>query len=295
MDFNIGKMLNHILAKHDMDDPDPLGNMPNLPPEPPTPAREDPALLAEFQHLETTELNPDQQRFFDLLMASPWGLHCLSGAPGSGKSFMPQYITHMLRKKQKVVLLSAMTGTAAVRLSAYANTAHHNLYIPVSRSDWWQDLSPSHPLFTVINEADVIIIDEFSMMKGSFLNSVIRRLRQVHGTGHTDIQPDGDVFTNKLLLLVGDHAQLPPVCNSHGTPKNEVCMQCHITKSPFWPAFQLHHLPMSVRHLEDPPVSVFLDHVRVDPPTSQAHIDAIPTSTPSRGSRAHAPSSPRMS
>lgn len=165
MDFNISKMMNSLISKHDLDEAeDPFDAMPALPQRAPPAARNDASLINEFaEKMLNVELNEGQRAFLNTILANPKGWHCLSGAPGSGKTFMTQLLTHRLRAGGKVVLLSAMTGAAAVRLSAYASTAHHNLYIPVNRKDWWTDLDPGHPLFAVIDDADAIIIDEASV------------------------------------------------------------------------------------------------------------------------------------
>jgi ATP-dependent exoDNAse (exonuclease V) alpha subunit len=70
-----------------------------------------------------------------------------------------------------------------------------------------------------------------------------------------------------MLICVGDHAQLPPVCHCPRVEKDAFCARCHVTSSPFWPRFTMHHLTMSVRHALDKPYAEFLNIIRVDEPS----------------------------
>lgn len=80
-------------------------------------------LVNEFASKRDAVLTPDQQLvFLDLDQAT--GLHVLSKAPGSGKTFLTQFLAHNWRTSGKKVLLLATTGAAAVRLSSTANTIH---------------------------------------------------------------------------------------------------------------------------------------------------------------------------
>ena len=56
-----------------------------------------------------------------------------------------------------------------------------------------------------------IIIDEYSMLGQAMLGWIDRRCRQA--TGKTD-----EVFGGLSIILVGDHAQLPPVADKPIVP-----------------------------------------------------------------------------
>jgi len=64
-------------------------------------------------------------------------------------------------------------------------------------------LQPSNILQT-LKHANVIIIDEMSMMTSIMLCVIKQHLKQTHN----NMNP----FTNVFLLLVGDLAQLPAIC-----------------------------------------------------------------------------------
>jgi len=51
-----------------------------------------------------------------------------------------------------------------------------------------------------------IIIDGMSMMTSTLLQSVETRLRQIENDTN-------EPYHFKLIILVGDHAQLPPICH----------------------------------------------------------------------------------
>jgi hypothetical protein len=49
-------------------------------------------------------------------------------------------------------------------------------------------------------------------------------------------------FETKLVLLVGDLAQLPPICK-HTLRQNDIlCKCCHVKSTPYWKMAQQHFL-----------------------------------------------------
>ena len=73
-----------------------------------------------------------------------------------------------------------------------------------------------------------------------------------------------DLLPKKMILLVGDHAQLPPVCTCLGRRKPQdtddapppirACSTCHLVCHPDWTdSFKHHHLKISQRHVSPPP------------------------------------------
>lgn len=116
----------------------------------------------------------------------------LTGGPGTGKSTVTEGIVKLARAKKKKVLLAAPTGRAAKRLSevtrAPAQTIHRLLEF-----SWQNGLefrrNNDNPL-----EADLIIIDEVSMLDIMLLNHLLKAVR-----------------TDSHLVLIGDVDQLPSV------------------------------------------------------------------------------------
>lgn len=72
-----------------------------------------------------------------------------------------------------------------------------------------------------------------------------------------------DPFSQKLILLFGDLAQLPPVCKHRGN----VCHRCNIASSAYISAGIQHNMTFSVRHASDPEFLQFLDTIRTRQPT----------------------------
>uniref|UniRef100_A0A914NWE3 ATP-dependent DNA helicase n=1 Tax=Meloidogyne incognita TaxID=6306 RepID=A0A914NWE3_MELIC len=79
---------------------------------------------------DNTNLNPEQQRFFNLIRASVLDpntknkLFFLSGDGGTGKTFLLNYIIYKLREMRLKVLATASTGIAATNFYAGGMTFH---------------------------------------------------------------------------------------------------------------------------------------------------------------------------
>ena len=115
------------------------------------------------------------------------------------------------------------------------------------------------PVLTKLKNADVIIIDEMSMMTSNMLCAMEQRLRQSTLTTCTFS------FQNKLVILVGDLAQLPAICTHTPTAPDIICRACHITSAPCW-TIAKHTLQTFVRHSSDPLYLKFLNIIRHRPP-----------------------------
>jgi ATP-dependent exoDNAse (exonuclease V) alpha subunit len=154
--------------------------------------------------LSNMMLTPDQQRVFHVILQNPTGLHVLTGTPGSGKTFFVKYLAQYFQTQNKLVLLSTATSAAALRLSSTASTTHSLFRIP-SRG-YLSPLPEPSTVLERLHSADVIVIDEMSMMTSYMLCTVEHRLKQACR------DTISNTFCNKLVLLVGDLAQLPAIC-----------------------------------------------------------------------------------
>ena len=81
-------------------------------------------------------------------------------------------------------------------------------------------------------------------------------------------------FQNKLLILVGDLAQLHAICRHKPKAPDTICRACHITSAPCWAAAK-HTLHTSVRHSSDPSYLNFLNIIRHRPPTETKIEDTL--------------------
>lgn len=127
------------------------------------------------------------------------GVTIITGGPGTGKTTTINTILQVFEQEGMEILLAAPTGRAAKRMSETtgweAQTIHRLLEINGAVMDGEQrgpmhfERNEKQPL-----EADVIIVDEFSMVDIYLLNALLRAI--VPGT---------------RLIMVGDVNQLPSV------------------------------------------------------------------------------------
>jgi len=130
----------------------------------------------------------------------------LTGAGGTGKSFVIQHIVEAIELSGRDVALTAMTGCAALLLGPKAKTLHSWAGIGLGKE-------PAEVLVAKIKKsrkakgnwlsADCLIIDEVSMMTPDLLDKLehISRL----------IKKDPRPFGGLQIILVGDLYQLPPI------------------------------------------------------------------------------------
>jgi exodeoxyribonuclease V alpha subunit len=145
--------------------------------------------LDRFTEKRGIELSEEQRRAIQLAAASR--VMILTGGPGTGKTMSLRAMVDLFYAMRKTVALASPTGRAAQRLSEVtgreAKTIHRLLEFDPSamqfkRNDVW-------PL-----EADVVIVDEASMIDIVLANSLIKA-----------------VDDRSQLILVGDADQLPSV------------------------------------------------------------------------------------
>jgi ATP-dependent exoDNAse (exonuclease V) alpha subunit len=160
--------------------------------------------------MQFENLTPDQQQATLTLRENCYGLKVLTGGPGSGKTHLTRYLAQENARSGIKVVLSASTGAAAARLSKFAGTNHSTFGIPVN--GFLQHLSPTNPMRKVLEEATVFFCDEFSMLTSSGLNSILTQLMRIK-----EFSTIAQLLEKVLVVLVGDHAQLPPVCRHNLT------------------------------------------------------------------------------
>lgn len=136
----------------------------------------------------------------------------LTGKAGTGKSYRINLFNEFCKKTNKTVILCAPTGTAAVNIGG--DTAHRIFNIPVNCIG--AKLPPltdkkHKQVLNMIAKADVIIIDEISMLRNDafvYLIKVIKRAEKIKG--------------KKIRIIVtGDYLQIPPVVTKTDAVKLE--------------------------------------------------------------------------
>ncbi len=136
----------------------------------------------------------------------------LTGAPGSGKSFVLAKFVRNAQKKGRKVAVTASTGVAATQIGG--TTIHSWSGIGIRDKLDAKDLavlSKRKQLVLRFQTTDVLVIDEISMLSGRFLDMVDSLAKALRG----DPQPFGGL----QIILVGDMFQLPPV--NRGSTKQD--------------------------------------------------------------------------
>ena len=148
--------------------------------------------INEYQILNKITLNTDQISAIQTALNN--GCSVITGGPGTGKTTIVKCILNILEATRKKVLLLAPTGRASKRLSESCNqeakTIHRALETnPTKDGGSIFHRNESNPL-----EADVIIIDEMSMVDISLFFSLLKAIRPT-----------------ARLIMVGDKDQLQSV------------------------------------------------------------------------------------
>jgi ATP-dependent DNA helicase PIF1 len=127
----------------------------------------------------------------------------LSGPPGSGKSYIIEQYVNWAKKRGLQVAVTASTGVAASLIGG--STIHSWSGI----STHYRSEKTSSDFTTLrLNKTQVLIIDEISMLSGSFLKQLDILLKQIR----KNLQPFGGI----KMVLCGDFYQLPPVGKMRG-------------------------------------------------------------------------------
>ncbi|MBQ8026724.1 MAG: ATP-dependent RecD-like DNA helicase [Clostridia bacterium] len=154
-----------------------------------------PTLMQDIEDIENTLcIRYEQKQKLAIITAVEKGVLILTGGPGTGKTTTINGMISLFKKDKLRIALAAPTGRAAKRMSEItgleAKTVHRLLEV-----EWDDDDSQRftrnerNPL-----EADVLIVDELSMIDIQLFSSLL------------DALPLGC-----RLIMVGDSDQLPPV------------------------------------------------------------------------------------
>jgi ATP-dependent DNA helicase PIF1 len=128
----------------------------------------------------------------------------LTGAPGAGKTYVLNQFIQRAERAGKKVAVTASTGIAASHLGGMTIHSWSGLGILDSlSSDDLRRLGGSDKLAKRYNAADILVIDEISMLHGSRLDMINRMAKLLRGSD--------EPFGGLQVILVGDLFQLPPV------------------------------------------------------------------------------------
>lgn len=120
----------------------------------------------------------------------------ITGGPGTGKTTIIKTILELYKQEGKKVILCAPTGRAAKRMSETtgedAKTLHRLLELGKIVSDDSQNINTDLAITPI--DADIIIVDEVSMVDLFLMNYLVK-----------------GIYQSSKLVLVGDVDQLPSV------------------------------------------------------------------------------------
>lgn len=151
----------------------------------------------------------------------------ITGGGGVGKSFIVNYIVSDLRKKGKTVLVTASTGKAAMLIGGV--TCHRACQIPIKMT-WLAD--PSINTKSPLYEADVLLIDEVSMLRIDAFEYIVKSVEKINELRQTEEYRNdpGNAHLEPIqMIVVGDFCQLPPVIihPTDGSPDEGAMMSDH--------------------------------------------------------------------
>lgn len=200
-------------------------------------------------------LNTDQENALEKVLEGKSVL--ITGAGGTGKTFLIKTITEELTKRGKRVAVTALTGCAALLLGSKAKTIHSWAGIGLGREPANKIASDIRRLPYKKNVysrwllTNSLIIDEVSMMTPELfelLNEVAIQVRR-----------ETKLFGGIQIILVGDFFQLPPVVK-----KEEGEEQRFLFESSLWSSFNpiICHLKEVVRQ-KDPVFQEILSEARI--------------------------------
>ncbi|MEO6513503.1 MAG: AAA family ATPase [Candidatus Saccharimonadales bacterium] len=134
----------------------------------------------------------------------------LTGPPGAGKTYVLNQFIKLATKQGKNVAVTASTGIAATHIGGTTIHSWSGLGIRESLSDYDRTrLRETDRLVKRYNAADVLVIDEVSMLHGRRLDMVNEACKLLRSSD--------EPFGGLQVVLVGDLFQLPPI-NRGGEP-----------------------------------------------------------------------------
>lgn len=147
-------------------------------------------------------LDTEQQDIFNLIEYGHGNVF-VQGQAGTGKS---SFVAYLKKHTSKKILVTAFTGVAAMNIEGV--TLHSLFQWPREDFFFIKKMKPSFNTALILQKADMLIIDEISMVRADMLDAIDKYAKLARDSY--------DAFGGLQLLLIGDLYQLPPVI------KNEV-------------------------------------------------------------------------
>ncbi|MCA9348641.1 AAA family ATPase [Candidatus Saccharibacteria bacterium] len=173
----------------------------------------------------------------------------LTGAAGTGKTYVLREFIERARRRGKVVAVTATTGLAATHLNG--STIHAWSGIGIADEFLPQTISKySKSRIEQIESADILIIDEISMLHDFRLDMIDHVTRK--------IRDSDEPFGGLQVVLCGDFYQLPPVNRSDSRQGG------FVTSSRVWQdqVFEVCYLEEQYRQAGDELYAAILNGIR---------------------------------
>jgi ATP-dependent DNA helicase PIF1 len=143
----------------------------------------------------------------------------ISGAAGTGKSHVLKYILQELQQRQHKGSVGtrfgvcAPTGVAAVNVGGSTLHSYFGIGLGLgSLSSLVKKVRKNTEATKRINETDILLVDEVSMVSSDLLETLDAVVREVRQDGQRMDEP----FGGMRIVAVGDFFQLPPIVQSSG-------------------------------------------------------------------------------
>ncbi|MDP3794468.1 MAG: AAA family ATPase, partial [bacterium] len=174
----------------------------------------------------------------------------LTGAAGSGKTWLLNEYIAFLRERGVAVAVTASTGIAATHMGGLTIHAWSGIGIAQTLSDGeLRHLAKKPQLRRRIERTRVLIIDEVSMLDARRFDLIERVVRFMKG--------NWEPFGGLQVVLSGDFFQLPPIARSGEPPVELVCA------SDAWRSLRIAVLYLSEQHRQtDAAYSAVLHDIR---------------------------------
>lgn len=226
---------------------------------------------------EPEELRPeDQKPMHDTLLeafernrkAVPGDhLYNISAKAGAGKTFTINALLKSAWCAGLNVIACASSGIAAGELAG-GTTAHKALGLPFDENNEEQltiAMSPGTKLYREIEAAHGIIIDEAYMLDARYYYALDEFLRGMAAkSANNAVQSLASLpFGGKVIALIGDFQQLPPVVKSAGNAIAKT-IERSFKSTPFWEQTSALRLHKSERLKADPEFAKWLECVARD-------------------------------
>lgn len=194
------------------------------------------------QHMENIQAVPEQlhayERVIEAVSNGIGGAFFLSGAGGTGKTYVYQTICHRLRSEGKIVLCVASSGIAALLLPG-GRTAHSTFHIPIENvvPESTCNIAKEDKRADLLRSVDLIIWDEAPTQSRFTHEALDRTLRDI-------CDNDLQLFAGKTIVLGGDFQQTLPVVPNGS---QEDIINVSLPRSYLWKHFQFLTLRTNMR------------------------------------------------